>query len=167
MMFSLHINRELQKGVGLDEVRESMSSGQPDALYTILFSDASEDQETEDAKMIYTQGIPIFGYRYRIPRDGNIAVHHRYFMNDVVLLPLGEKDANAIKQHQLLVCPTISKSIISVNTIDNLENYIQPKVPIRILIQGRTGKLVKNRFGMKQLRKAGLSYHLLFTLDPG
>ena len=174
MVFSEHINRMLQTAENcLQDLRESLASDPPDSVYAVQFTESeANDGEDPASKVFYSKSHPMVGYRYRIPSADEEALHPRFFMNDIVLLNLEENDAKELKDYQKSVTPTICKKMINIDTITKLKFYMRPdqatnKPPVNILVKGLRGRLISNRFQVKQLRLAGWSYYLLFILDNG
>ena len=178
MVFSEHINRMLQTAENcLQELRESLASDPPDSVYAVQFTESeANDGEDPASKVFYSKSHPMVGYRYQIPSANEEALQPRFFMNDIVLLHLEKNDAKELKDYQKSVTPTICKEMININTTQKLKYYMRPdqttdskqtKPPVNILVKGLQGKLISNRFQVKQLRQAGWSYYLLFILYNG
>ena len=172
MVFSVDTNRILQTADDrLQEARESLESDTPDSVYAVQFTDPeANDGEDPASKVFYSKSHPMVGYRYRIPSADEEALHPRFFMNDIVLLNLEENDAKELKDYQKSVTPTICKNMIDIDTIAKLKYYMRPDQatkPVNILVKGLRGRLISNRFQVKQLRLFGWSYYLLFVLDNG
>ena len=169
MMFPSDTNQNLQRGVGLPEIRDRLNFNPPDSLYAIQFHEPHGDQNYEEGetRIFYAKNPPMIGYRYRIAPENDTTVEHQFFMNDIVLLRLKESDAKEIKNQQKLILPTRRKRMISIDTPNKLGAYMRPTPnrEIKILVRGFSGRLIANRFGVEQLRSRGWSYYLLFILD--
>ena len=161
----------------LQEACESLESDPPDVVYAVQFTDPeAKDDEDAVSRVFYSKNHTMIGYRYRIPPASDDAVHLQFFMNDIVLLHLKENDAQELKDYQKSVTPTRCKRMINIDTIRKLKFYMRPdqttdskqtKPPVNILVKGLQGKLISNRFQVKQFRQAGWSYYLLFILYNG
>ena len=172
MVFPEHINRMLQTAENcLQDLRESLASDPPDSVYAVQFTESeANDGEDPASKVFYSKSHPMVGYRYQIPSADEEALQPRFFMNDIVLLNLEENDAKELKDYQKSVTPTICKEMININTTQKLKYYMRPDQatkPVNILVKGLRGRLISNRFQVKQLRLFGWSYYLLFVLDNG
>ena len=169
MMFPPHVNNKLQLGEGLGEVRQSLETDPPDALYAVQFGEDNADEASADARtrIFYTRNPKFIGYRYQIPAEIDAMVDPPLFMNDLVLLPLNKRDAEKVKAQQIGFPPTRCRRMISIDTPGKCQFYLQPNAQIDISVKGFPGRLVSNQFNLAQLCQNRWSYYILFTLNEG
>lgn len=143
-------------------------------MFAITFDvrdEAAGDIREQEHQILYAQYPPSFiGYRFKIKSGRDSSQHMQIddFMNDIVLLPLSNKDA-AVANRVLRNLETPQTPIVHLNSWSELQPYIQPPAdhPIDIRVKGLDGRLVTNRFSPRNLKRQEKPLHLLFILNDG
>ena len=172
-MFDDRTNERLREEIDVAAIQKDLETEFPNALFAVTFSvshDSCQNMEDSDNRIVYSQGPPtFFGYRHQGRNRGSSSfLEPECYMNDMVLLRLSREDAELVSK-ELKKSSLSQTTIVSIQTLPQLQSYIQPKAdkPKFIRVKNMDGQLLTNRLSARNLIEDGQPLQLLFTLHEG